>query len=1544
MDRHDHFDFVVLTPAGKPDPRLAIAGSRAGAIGVLNLEHTSDVASSLNALNALTKFGRGRVGIQISERSAAVLDHLGGGTTAGPDYVIVATGNSELRTELIGRARSHGAQVHVVVTTVDDAVDAEQDGADAVIARGHEAGGWVGDETSFVLLQRLSGRVQIPIWIHGGVGLHTIAAASVGGAHGAVIDNQLLLTRESPLSNDMKSRISSMDGSETICLGTSLGAGFRAYSRPGLRALDELRAAMTSLMVGGDRSFSAVTRWRDEVESRVGWNDASSQVLAIGQDACFAASLADRFGTVGGVISGLRSALASHLTTASANQALAESAPLAQSHGTRYPLVQGPMTRVSDRAAFAKSVAEAGALPFVALALMRGPDVRDLLDETAQLLGDLPWGVGILGFVPPELRAEQLAVIREKRPPFALIAGGRSDQARSLEEDGITTYLHVPSPGLLKMYLQDGARRFIFEGRECGGHVGPRTSFVLWDTMVDVLLNDLPKGVDPSTVHVLFAGGIHDGRSAGMVSALAAPLVAKGMKVGALIGSAYLFTDEAVASGAITESFQQAAIDCDKTVLLESGPGHATRCVPSPFADDFEREKRQLLQETLSTEEVRNRLEELNIGRLRIASKGVDRNPAFSSDASAPKLIEVDPAEQWSQGMYMIGQVAALRNKTCTMADLHHQVCDGSSQTLAEALTIDIQIDPDNRPACDIAIVGVGCIVPGASDHRTFWANVLNKVDAISEIPPNRWDWRQYYDPDRAKRDKIYSKWGGFIDDVPFDPVEFGMPPSSLKSIEPFQLLALLVVRAALEDAGLMQRPFPRERTSVMLGAGGGGGDLSGNYVVRSSLPTLFGESAGELTDELQGILPEWTEDSFAGILMNVAAGRVANRFDFGGLNYTVDAACASSLAAIYLAVRDLETGNSDVAIAGGVDAIQNPFSFLCFAKTQALSPSGRCRPFDADADGIAISEGFATVVLKRLADAERDGDRIYAVIRGVGGASDGRDRSLTAPRPEGQMRALRRAYAQAGYAPSTVGLVEAHGTGTVAGDQAEVEALSRFFAEYGAERQGTAIGSVKSMIGHTKAAAGVAGLIKVALALHHGVLPPTLGVKQPNPKAKFEESPLYVNSEARPWPRHPDGRPRRAGVSAFGFGGTDFHVALEEYTGNFLDEPRVSTESWPSELFVWKSDSRSKILSEVKSVLEQIEDGARPSLADLAFTLAVNAATRVADNATLAVVADSITDLIVKLRGVAELLASEGDHHHLPSGVHFSDEPHAKRGKVAFLFPGQGSQYVEMCRDLAVMFPEVRDSFERADRVVSNHFERPLSRYVFPPPTFTPEEAKARQAELTATNVAQPALGAAGVAMLNLLRRFGVEPEMAAGHSYGEFVALHAAGSIDEETLFRLSEARGRFMREGAGQNAGTMAAIDAGVEDLSRLPVEFGVTLANMNAPRQTVISGSDEAVDQAVTWCTEHGLRARRLPVACAFHSPLVEPAQKQFAELLGQSAIVSPSFPVFSNTTGEAHPQEPALIANTMSEHLVRPVLWRDEILGMYKAGARICIPR
>ncbi len=836
--------------------------------------------------------------------------------------------------------------------------------------------------------------------------------------------------------------------------------------------------------------------------------------------------------------------------------------------------------------------------------------------------------------------------------------------------------------------------------------------------------------------------------------------------------------------------------------------------------------------------------------------------------------------------------------------------------------------------------------LPGANDVRTFWENVLARVNAITEVPPDHWDWRLYYDADPKARDKICSKWGGFLADLPFDPLLFGMPPNSLPSIEPVQLYALEAVRRALADAGYAERPFDRERTAVILGAGGGAAQLAIAYSFRSYLPMLatvpgLKDSAAEIVRKAETLLPEWTEDSFPGILINVIAGRVANRFNFGGPNFSIDAACGSSLAALYAGVRELEMGTSDMAVVMGADTVQNPYTYMAFSKTHAFSARGRCGTFDESADGIVISEGVAAVILKRLADAERDGDRIYAVIKGVGASSDGRDKGLTAPRPEGQLRALQRAYTKANVSPARVELVEAHGTGTVVGDQTEAASLGRIFREAGAAPCSCALGSVKSMIGHTKCAAGLAGLLNATLALHHKVLPPLL-VERPNSKANFEDSPFFLNTEARPWV-HGGAEPRVAGVSAFGFGGTNFHAVLEEYTGDFLDETRPGLNRWPAELFVWRRPSREALLSAAQTTLDALNRGAAPELADLAYSLCKANADQ-AGLSRLAVVASSLVDLKQKLDQALTLLRSGQEHSHDPRGLFFAlDSQREPDSQIAFLFPGQGSQYPNMLTQLAMVFPEVRREFDAAEAALTGRLEKPLGKFIFPPSAFTPEQERQAKETLTRTDVAQPAIGAASLGMFRLLARLGVHPHLFAGHSYGDYAALCAAGALSAEEFIRLSHERGRIILEATDRMAGAMAAIESDADTVASVLAELDdVTAANLNSPNQTVISGTEEGIHGALERLQKKGIRGQRIPVACAFHSPLVAAARLPFAHALAACSFKSPQSPVYSNTTAVPYPDDPSSMVDLLGRHLISPVRFRDEIEAMYAAGARTFI--
>ncbi|MCE9563600.1 MAG: acyltransferase domain-containing protein [Planctomycetes bacterium] len=1535
-------DIMVLSPLGS-DPALAIAASRGGAIGVLDLEHASRWNAIAGAYSRLARFVGNNFGVQLRADADELFAEILASQTK-PSRIILVGDSPTFATRIAGL---RAAKIEVLVSVVShvEAIRVAELGVDSIILKGHEAGGRIGADTSFVLIQKWrhhadKHKLTIPYWVQGGIGPNTAAACLAAGARGVVLDSQVLLARESPLSEAARRRIAGLDGSETAILGAKFGEPYRVYSRPDSSAATEL-AKDEELLISLEQSVEAkCAAWREAVRSRIAV-DPSEGLWLVGQDIATAPALAASGVTVSGIVQAICERAGKQLEASRRLGHLAGGSALAKSHGTKYPILQGPMTRVSDTAAFADSVAAGGALPFLALALLRKAETEKLLAETKVKLGSKPWGVGILGFVPNEIRSEQMEAIRLHKPPFAIIAGGRPDQAKELETQGIPTYLHVPSPGLLKMFLKDGARRFIFEGQECGGHIGPRASFALWESMVAVLLEHV--GVKPADdLHVVFAGGIHDALSATMVAALSVGLAEKGVKVGVLVGTAYLFTKEAVAGGAITERFQREALACGETVLLETGPGHAIRCIPTPYAETFEAEKRRLRSEGKSHLEVGIALERMNLGRLRVASKGVDRS---SGAANASGLVEVSADDQFSRGMYMIGQIAALRDKVTTIAELHAEVCgkvnEASVSTAPTSVSASVK---DAPPPCDVAIIGLSCFYPGSTGLTQYWENILNKVNAVIEIPASHWDWRPFYDPDPRARDKMISKWGGFMSDITFDPLVFGITPKSIPNIEPLQLLLLEAVRQAIADAGYANRPFERERTCAILGVGGGGMPLSVAYGFRTCMPLMDSIpgvpiKAKQIIELGEGILPEWTEDSFPGILLNVAAGRVANRFNLGGPNMAIDAACGSSLAALYAGVRELNDGTSDVAIVMGGDAVQTPYAYVAFSKTYALSPQGRCRPFDAAADGIALAEGVGVTVLKRLADAERDGDRIYGVIKGIGASSDGRDKGLTAPRAEGQLRALHRAYAQARISPANVALVEAHGTGTVVGDQTEARAIGQLFREAGGQAQSCALGSVKSMIGHSKCAAGLAGLIKTTFALYHKVLPPTL-VETPNPKANLDGGPLYLNTEPRPWV-HGAEHPRTAGVSAFGFGGTNFHTVVEEYNGDYLERTTTGFRQWPAELFVWRRAHVATIITDVKKCRDAINAGAAPELPD--FAASVWQSSKQGDRQpTLTVVATSIADLKEKLDAALEKLAKPTDSLSDPRGIYFATKPQAA-AKIAFLFPGQGSQYPDMLAQTAMAFPEVRSVLDRAERTLANDLEKPFGRFIYPPSSFSPEHEATNRKELQRTEVAQPALGATSLGMFKLLTTLGIEADFFAGHSYGEYAALAAAGALSEADLIRLSYRRGKVIRDAAASAAGGMIAVDGTPEAIEPvLKGIAGVWIANHNSPSQTVLAGTEDGLKAATAKLQAANLRAQRIPVACGFHSPLISGAKAPLAAALAEAKFATPRKPVFSNTTGVPHGSEPAAFAAQLAEHLVSPVKFSDEITAMHAAGARVFV--
>ena len=872
--------------------------------------------------------------------------------------------------------------------------------------------------------------------------------------------------------------------------------------------------------------------------------------------------------------------------------------------------------------------------------------------------------------------------------------------------------------------------------------------------------------------------------------------------------------------------------------------------------------------------------------------------------------------------------------------------------------------DPADRA---VAVVGVGAILPDAPDAQRFWQNVVAGRDSITDVTPDRWIASDYWDPDPKAPGKTYSKIGGWVRGITFESTKLKIPPRVAEAMDDGQKWALLCAGEALRDAGHPDRPLDSESTAVIIG-NAMGGERHYETVLRLSFPeysrALYETAAfkslpasvqeailAEFAGEIARRLPDTTEDTMPGELTNIVAGRVAAVYNLRGPNFTTDAACASALAGVQAAIDSLVDHHYNVALTGGMDRNMGATTFVKFSKIGALSPDGS-RPYSAGANGFVMGEGGAFFICKRLEDAEKAGDKIYAVIRGIGGASDGRGKGITAPNPIGQRLAIQRAWKRAGLDPATMTLLEGHGTSTRVGDVSEMESAASVLAEGTPIKHKIALGSVKSQIGHLKSAAGAAGLLKAVLACHHKILPPSINCDVLSPAIPFDKIPFEVNTKARPWER-PSFAPRRCGVSAFGFGGTNFHVVVEEYVPGMLVKrqplvqvPAATTPTGGSPIVT--KDDRPAMLGNMLalggvdpgSLRAQVIQAMADAKAGKSPDKTPPGAQFLGAQARLVMAFDEPGDLVKKCEFAVEALDKNDARKWRvlqTKGIHFGRGP---AGKVAFLFPGQGSQYVNMLAD--VPDPIVRETFAEADRTMGPILGRPLTSYVYRNANDAAAMEDAEEA-LKDTTICQPAMVATDIAIMRMLGKHGVFPDMVMGHSLGEWAAAVGARMLNFSEALVAVSARARAMASVSIGDKGKMASVLGPTDEIVRRLPEIGgyLTPANMNSKKQTVIAGASDAVDRAVEFFNNLGMTAQIIPVSHAFHSKVVAPAADALYRTICEMQIAPPSIPLVGNIDGQLYPTDNIeTIKRRLADQMASSVQFVKGIETCYREGARI----
>ncbi len=1499
QDNEKNASCIVFLPYGTFDIKAAEEIAGAGwTVGIDLTPYSKKEASEI--IRSVSRL-EGNFSIR-TEKGLEVADF-----TKSPSLVISVNENHD-------ELSSKFDNVFLEVGSLNEAEKASNVEADGYIAKGTEASPFPGMQPSWLIFRKLVSETSRPVIPWGGIGPVSTASYMLAGAAGLILDDQLLVFHDF-VHEDIKKMLEKFEPTDTQT-PIFKKRNLRIYGKTGTPIVRKINQA---------KGKYGIEQFNDEVMDVFKKGDLFNAPIPIGMDAAMSKFLKRDYGNLGDALKGILEYGMTLARRVMEGYPIGPGKGISDELGTELPIVQGPMANISEVPRFAKNISEQGALPVLGLGGLREGVGKILADTKKEVSGS--FGAGIVAIeANAKARDIQFEEVLKHKPTHCILAGGRPAMVKKLVDEEIYTFVHTPRPYLSVEY-QDQGIPVILEGNEAGGHIGKLPSFILWEN--SVLYEEKPLK------EVLFAGGINDGLSALMT----APFLLMVEKGGIQMGTAYLLTKEAVESGAIKGAYQKEVLTCKETAVMGDRIGAPVRAVPNERMKKSIEKEYELYIKDIPLIEKKKAMENMNFGGLFTAAKGVEMNDEGEN-------VSLEEEKHRKRGIFMMGDSGCLQKEVITIKDLHESILKGKEMTtfkeskwLVSVPEGGVKEDENTlstagREEEKVAIVGIGCVLPDANDCDQFWNNLLQGKYSIKEVPKDRWDPKVYYDPDAKAPDKTYTKIGSFIEDFEFNSLEFRIPPKMALVMDRTQKWGLTAVKQALQEIDLEN--IDRERVSVILG-NSMGGEIRDEYIQRA----YFNEIAhslrqssivsdeekekmiSELKEDLLGKKPEITEDSMPGELANIISGRIANVFDFKGENYTSDAACASSMAALMNAVSSLKEGRSDMVITGGIDTSMQPTTYIKFCKIGALSADGSF-PYDERANGFVMGEGAVIFAMKRLSDALDAGDEIFAVIKGIGYSSDGRGKGITAPNPEGQKLAMERGLKISGLSPEDICAIEGHGTSTSVGDVVELKVIKEIYRS-----NPILLGSAKSNIGHLKSAAGAVGMLKSALSLKNNIFPPSINFRKY--KDEVDMSGTNITIPDKPMELPDKGGKTRIGVSAFGFGGTNFHVILERYgeagaeirgielhkKGRGKDDVRLTRK-----IVVGKGSKE-----EIMDFAHEIIEGKEEITGNGAFFQGRG-------NSRFYVVMDQDEE---PAKAMERLKKAINLGKPLPGACFVQSPP--SENKVAFIFPGQGSQYVGMTEDLKEHFQIISEVMEEADSVMKDLIPKTLTSYIY-----ANKDSKEAFVALSETEITQPAILAVDTALLELLKQFNLKPDVTAGHSLGEYGALIASEAIPFDDALEIVSARGREMASIDIPDMGGMAVVSCNEEQAQEVldTIDGYVIASNKNSPTQTVISGDTPSLQKAVEAFNQKGIPAKRIPVSAAFHSEMVSPAKGPLGNVLAKTDLRAPKTPLISNVKAEPYPEDGEEIKNLLVEQVASPVEWERSVKKMYEMGARFFI--